>query len=180
MEDEPPIYLITGSPAVGKSTVSVALMKRYAKGVHIAVDDIREWVVSGISHPMDWCDETARQFVLAENGAADVALRYQAAGFAVAIDGCRRLSALDELAERFAGRPLLKVVLMADLETNLVRNRTRTGKSFAHEELTGLIEFLNPMFLEVRADHPDWLFVDTVGVEVGAVVDRILESGTRR
>lgn len=149
-------------------------MKRFPKGLHIAVDDVREWVVSGISHPMDWCEETERQFQLAENSAVDVALRYQAAGFAVAIDGCRRLSVLDELAKRIEGKPLAKIVLMADLETNLSRNRTRTGKDFHHEELTGLIEYLNPLFFEFRDGHPDWWFIETVGVGVEEVVDTIL------
>jgi len=174
LEAEPPIFLITGSPAVGKSTVSVALMNRFPKGLHIAVDDLREWVVSGISHPTDWCDETERQFRLAENSAMDVALRYQAAGFAVAIDGCRRLPALDELAQRCEGRPLHKIVLMADLETNHHRNRTRTGKNFLPEELIGLIEILNPMYFDVRADHPDWHFIETGEVGVEDVVDQIL------
>jgi len=149
-------------------------MQRFPKGVHIAVDDIREWVVSGISHPMDWNDETVRQFVLAENAAADAALRYQEAGFAVAIDGCRRLESLEVLAQRFAGRPLVKVVLMADLETNLQRNRTRTGKSFHHEELTGLIETLNPVYFEARPRHPDWHFIDTVNESVENVVEQVL------
>lgn len=163
---------------MGKSTVCRALMAHFPKGVHIAVDDIREWVVSGISHPMDWNEETVQQFVLAENAAADAAIRYQEAGFAVAIDGCRRLPALDELALRMSALPLVKVVLTTTLEENLVRNRTRTGKTFAHEELIGLIEVLNPHFHEeLKRGCPDWLFVDTTELDAEGAVIAILSNG---
>jgi adenylate kinase family enzyme len=44
-----PIFLILGSPAAGKSTVSKALLQRFERGFHIPVDDFRHMVVSGLS-----------------------------------------------------------------------------------------------------------------------------------
>ena len=45
------IVLITGTPGAGKSVTAAALMRRFPFGLHIPVDDLREWVVSGISAP---------------------------------------------------------------------------------------------------------------------------------
>jgi hypothetical protein len=82
-----PIFVITGTPAVGKSTAAIALLRRFPFGLHIPIDDLREWVVAGVVEPVpQWTPEAARQFLLARQSAADVARRYAQAGFAVAID----------------------------------------------------------------------------------------------
>jgi hypothetical protein len=62
-------------------------MQRFARGVHLPVDDLREMVVSGIAHPVPtWTEETTRQFGLARGNAVLMARRYSSVGFAVAID----------------------------------------------------------------------------------------------
>ena len=47
-----PLFLITGAPGARQSVTAAALMRRFPFGLHIPVDDLREWVVSGISHPL--------------------------------------------------------------------------------------------------------------------------------
>ena len=82
-----PLFLITGAPGAGKSVTAAALMRRFPFGLHIPVDELREWVVSGISQPVpEFTEETGRQFRLARTAAAQVAALYADAGFAVAID----------------------------------------------------------------------------------------------
>ena len=82
-----PLFLITGAPGAGKSVTAAALMRRFPFGLHIPVDELREWVVSGISQPVpEFTEETGRQFRLARGAAAQVAALYADAGFAVAID----------------------------------------------------------------------------------------------
>ena len=62
----PPLFLITGAPGAGKSVTAAALMQRFPFGLHIPVDELREWVVSGISQPVpEFTEETGRQFRLA-------------------------------------------------------------------------------------------------------------------
>jgi len=57
-----PIFLITGSPGVGKTTIGKALAGRFAKSMHIPVDDIRFMVVSGIQQPgLQWSEGLVEQ-----------------------------------------------------------------------------------------------------------------------
>ena len=71
MASVPSLFMITGTPGAGKSTVATALMQRFPFGIHVPVDDIRDWVVSGIAYPgRDRSEETTRQMHLARQGAA--------------------------------------------------------------------------------------------------------------
>lgn len=177
MASLPPIFFLTGPPAAGKTTLSIALMKRFEFGIHIPVDDLREWVVSGIAHPIGWSDETTRQFRLAENGACDLAIRYQDAGFAVAIDHCQGPPTLDQLIEdRLGGRRVIKIAVVSTLEKNHERNRERTNKTFDHEILTPTINTLNPLYQTEPIHEQGWIVFDNTEEGVDAAVDRLLAA----
>lgn len=174
----PPIYIVNGAPAVGKSTLSRALMARYPQGVHVPVDDLREWVVSGIAHPLDWNEETVRQFRLAEESALDIALRYQDAGFAVAVDHCRRLKAWDEVLDRrAAGRPIVRAVIHCEPERNLARNRARTNKDFDPAELETIICELSVHLPASAASSPHWALISNDGEGIDAAVEKLYALG---
>jgi len=171
----PPIFIITGPPAAGKSTIAKAILQRFDLGLHIPVDDLREWVVSGIAHPLDWTDETVRQFRLAEDAACQVAKEYHDAGFAIAIDHCAGPNTLDDMAERWLqGRRVHRLVLAPTLEANLHRNRTRKNKNFDADILAGSINTLNPLY---RSDHPDlegWVRINNTDQTVEETVETIV------
>ncbi len=170
----PPIVLFIGVPAVGKSTLSCAFMARYERGIHIEVDELRLWVKSGHAAPIGWTEETTRQFRLAEEAAADMAIRYQDAGFAVAIDHCTHLPALDDLVERrFAGRPCFKVLVQTDLETNLERNRSRENKDFDPEILVPTIENLHTEFEKDARTAIGWILFDNAPNGLVEAVERL-------
>ncbi len=171
-----PIFVITGPPAAGKSAISNALLKRFAFGLHIPVDDLREWVVAGIAHPMGWNEETTRQFRLAEEAAADLAVRYNDAGFAVAIDHCQGPPRLDELvSERFEGRLVFKLAIAPTLDENLERNRLRPNKAFDTQILTPSIKQLNPLYRSEPIELTGWMLVDNTAQSIGQTVDAILD-----
>ena len=171
----PPIFIITGPPAAGKSTIAKAILQRFDKGLHIPVDDLREWVVSGIAHPVGWTEETTRQFRLAEDGACQVAKNYHDAGFAIAIDHCAGPNSLNDMIERWLhGLTVHRLVLAPTLEANQHRNRTRQGKNFDAGILETTIERLNPMF---RSEHPDlqgWVRIDNTNQTIEETVGSIL------
>jgi predicted ATPase len=153
-----PIFVLNGTPGSGKTTLSKELMQLFPLGIHIPVDNLREWVVSGLAGPLHWSDETTRQFRLAESAAASVACRYQDAGFAVAIDHCQHLEHLDGMVEGYlSGRKVYKVLLLPSLDTALARNQTRTTKDFDYSILNDVITSLHADFTEQSVDC-DWLF----------------------
>ena len=65
-----PIFVFSGPPSAGKPSVATTLMQRFQFGVHILIDDLREWVVAWGAHPENWTNETTRQFSLARAVAA--------------------------------------------------------------------------------------------------------------
>ncbi len=169
----PPIFWITGPPAVGKSTLCIALLKEFEFGLHLSVDDLRTWVTVGISESVPWTDETERQFRIAEAASCDVAKRYQTNGFAVAVDHCRNLPVLEELiAEHLADRPVIKVCLMPNLECNLERNATRTNKTFGPELLVDTIIWTNTNY---RNQVPSgWEVIDNSNMTVEETIRHVL------
>ncbi len=172
----PPIYFLTGAPGAGKSTLAVALLRHFELGIHIPVDDLREWVVSGISHPLPWTDETSRQFVLAENAACDLAIRYQDAGFAVVIDHCHNLGSFEPLVRnRLAGRRVHCVLVDCTLETNLNRNDTRKHKPFEPELLHPTIHDFNSRLRKEAETFAGWLVFDNNSPDVEAAAARLVQ-----
>jgi chloramphenicol 3-O-phosphotransferase len=178
-----PIVLLTGTPGSGKSSVAVALARRYRFGMHIPVDDLREWVVSGIAHPVpEWTEETGRQFALARAGAADLARRYAGAGFAVVIDDVIFPEEAEAtFGEALRGEVLHRVVLRPRLEVALARNAARTTKTFDTAMLVPTIRALDRAMAEQPYAAMGWQVIDTSDLGTEETVDAILErlTGTR-
>ena len=168
---ESPIFLLSGPPGAGKSSVATALMQHFERGIHIPMDDIREWVVSGISHPSaGWSDETERQFKLARTVGASAATLYADAGFAVALADV--LSPPD-VAAHFTDPRNRKTLLLPTLDTALERNATRTNKTF---NTLGLTELIRRVYGWLQQqDWSGWTILDSTNLTLEETVDAILE-----
>jgi predicted ATPase len=176
MDEQHPIFIISGGIGAGKTTISHQLMERFPRGIHIPVDNLRSFVVSGYADPTKpWTDETDLQFRLACESAAEMARRYADAGFAVAIDD---ILAPDEAEELFVSRlprsRVHKVFLQPSLDIALHRNATRTNKRFDTSVLIETLRLVNERLSVFPYAEKGWHVIDTSERTVDETVDLIL------
>lgn len=177
-----PIFILTGTPASGKSTVAKALLQRFAFGTHIPVDNMRGMVVSGLSNPIgSWDEETARQFRVARDGAAALASVYASNGFAVAIDDVIFPPDVDhhynKLSAHFA---VYRIMLRPHLDVARARNAARQT-DVDNAQLDKIIPPIYQHFatfnLAELAEN-GWVILDTSFDSAAETVDRIMiETG---
>ena len=171
----PPLYVITGQLAAGKSTVAKALLDRHRFGYHVDLDGMREMVTSGLASPLEWSDETSRQFVLAIRASAALARINADAGFAVAIEGGMDPGEIEIALDAVGLRPrMIGIVLRPRLEVALDRNRARTHKGFDTSVLERVMREIDDD-LARDARRPGWHELDTSDHTVEETVDAVLQ-----
>jgi predicted kinase len=169
------VFLLTGVPASGKSTVADLLARRFDRGVHVHGDVFRRMVASG-AVPMspDAGDEAWAQLRLRYRIAASAADAYFEAGFTVVVQDVVAGPVVAEYVSFIRSRPLVLVVLAprADVVAAREAMRTKTGydDGWSVEEFDAGFRATTP---------PLGAWIDSSDQTPDETVDEILDRGWR-
>src|SRR3954470_5743798 len=165
----PDVYVVTGAMAVGKTTVSELLARRYERSVHLRGDAFRTMIVSG-REPITPAPgrEALRQLDVRRRIAAKAANEYRQEGFAVVLQDVYAGRALADVVERLEASPLYVVVLAARPDVLSQRERDRQKVAYGDwrvEDLSAAFERGTPRI---------GLWLDTSDLDPDRTVEEIL------
>ena len=123
------IYIVSGIPGAGKTTVSRLLAERFERGAHIESDLLQQMIVSGGLWPdQEPLDEARRQLRLRGRHVCLLADSFFEAGFTPVIDDVVIATRVEEFRSDIRNRPLLFVMLAPDKEVVRQRDAARPEK----------------------------------------------------
>jgi predicted kinase len=169
-QTNPPIILITGNMASGKSTVAQALAERLPKSVHLRGDVFRRMIINGQAEmTFDLSEAAKEQLQLRYDLAVIAAKRYVDAGFTVVYQDIIIGSALNTVTAAFNPYQVNTIVLCPHADVVAERDRTRGKTGYPNRDVVDAFDRV------LRSETPRigyWL--DTSDLTVRATVESIL------
>ena len=177
MENSPPIFILIGPPAVGKSSTSRELAARFEKSVHVSVDSLRDMVIGGLLLPNPvWSSALAEQVSLARKNATFITANYQSAGFCVVVDDFLDPNLQADYQDMFTQHTIHKILLFpqqkAAHQRNYVRSNGDASRSYIDEGIRFVYDQMKEMVEDLRQDG--WILVDSSEMNLEETVDNIL------
>ena len=164
------IWLITGIPGSGKTSVSKALAERLPRSAHIEVDRVREMVVGGYVAPgQEPLAESNAQLELGARNAALLSDSLMTKGFTPVVDDVILRLQLTQYRKTLSRWPLRLVVLAPTIEVALERDQQRVEKhvaarfSYLDEELRAQMRGLG-------------FWLDTSAMDIAETVESIIQQ----
>jgi chloramphenicol 3-O-phosphotransferase len=168
---DPPIILITGAMAAGKSSVAQALAERLPRSVHLRGDAFRRMIVGGRAEmTANLSEEAERQLWLRYRLAAAAAGLYIQAGFTVIYQDIIIGPMLADVVALYRTYALSLIVLCPRAEVIAAREAGRAKTGYPDKAAVQLFDRV------VRAETPRigyWL--DNSDLSVAETVDHILK-----
>ena len=153
------LYIITGPPGVGKSTISKSLTNNLAKSVLLEGDDIYHHVVSSYVSP--W--KEGNHLDLFWKVSIDNIKTYLEAGYDVVFNYIIDLEDLNKFKNIFKSHNTKFVVLLSSEETLLKRDKERPEDCRMNDRCLLLLKkFINESYSEKNILYTDDLSVEDI------------------
>ena len=163
------VWLISGIPGAGKTSVSRSLAERLPRAAHIEADLVRHMVVSGYLAPGgEPLAESDAQLELGAHNAALIADSFMATGFTPLVDDVVLHLQLARYRKVLYRWPIRLVVLAPGVEVAIERDRERAEKHVAAR-----FAYLDDAFRQQMKGLGLWL--DTSGLSVAETVGVIMQ-----